>query len=303
MRDGSVIIEVGINEAVSPLVHPAVPQSPPECAADACRCADAGAAIVHWHAVGSDGSQRLADADLYGQALDDIDGRVLAYPSYPTDVADTVDERLGHCLSLRANHAMELGPVDVATVNLVLWDPATATVGPLESLGGYDVIRNSLPFVVEALRRYKEVGLVPTLAAFDVGSTRAIAALAGAGLVAQPALVKIFLWGAPAIGPEPSVEALDLHLRQLPDDLDIEWIVVPYGIADRATIEALARAALGRGGDVRIGIGDSPAAFADLTNAEVVELAVAWATEAGRDVATPDDVRARVGLAGSRAPS
>lgn len=300
MTDDAVLVEVGLNEAVSRHVHAKVPQSPAECAADARRCADAGAAIVHWHAVGPDGTARLDDADLYGEALDAMGGCVLAYPSYPTEVPDTVDARLAHCLALRARHGMELGPIDVATVNLVLWDAVSATVGPTESLGELDVIRNSVPFVTAALARYREVGLVPTLASFDVGSTRTIAALANAGLVAEPVLVKIFLWGTPAIGPEPSVEALDLHLRQLPASLDVEWILVPYNIADRSLVEELCRAALDRGGGVRLGIGDNPVAFADLDNAGVVELATAWARDAGRSVACVDDARARLGTSRRR---
>jgi uncharacterized protein (DUF849 family) len=295
MLNDAVLIEVGLNEAVHPDAHSCVPQSPVECAADARRCADAGTAVVHWHAVGSDGVARLGDTDLYAEALYGMARCVLAYPSYPTDVPDTVEGRLGHCLALRARCGMELGPIDVATVNLVIWDEASATVGPTDSLGAFDVIRNSMPFVTAALRRYRDVGLVPTLAAFDVGSTRAIAALASAGLVPEPVFVKIFLWGAPAIGPEPSVEALDLHLRQLPPAIDVEWILVPYNIADRGLVEALARAALERGGGIRLGIGDNPVAFADLDNARVVDLGVGWAHDAGRPIASVDDARMRLG--------
>jgi len=296
MKHDAAVIEIGLNEGVTSATHPHVPQLPSECAADARRCADAGAAIVHWHAVDPSGAQRLGDVDLYGSALDDIAGCVIAYPSYPVDVADTVDARLRHCLTLRRDHGLELGPLDVSTVNLVLWDPSTARVAPLEPLGGAEVIRNSLPFVTDALGRYYEVGLVPTVAAFDVGSTRTIAALIQAGLLREPALIKIFLWGSPAIGPEPSVEALELHLRQLPPHLDVEWIVVPYGIADPTQVEEIARAALERGGGVRLGIGDSPAAFPDARNAALAERAARWATEAGRPVASPGEVRERFGL-------
>jgi uncharacterized protein (DUF849 family) len=239
---------------------------------------------------------RLADAELYGAALDEIAGCVLAYPSYPVDVPDTVDARLGHCLTLRAHHGLELGPLDVSTVNLVLWDPATASLAPLTPVGGYEVIRNSLPFVAAALTRYYEVGLVPTVAAFEVGSTRTIAALIQAGLLREPALIKIFLWGNPAIGPEPSVQALDLHLRQLPKHLDLEWLVVPYGIADPTHVEEIARAALERGGGVRLGIGDNPAAFPDLPNAALVERAATWAAEAGRPLASADNLREHFGM-------
>ena len=296
VKHDAVVIEVGLNETVTPAMQPHVPQRPSECAADARRCGDAGAAIVHWHAIDASGQPRLADTALYGAALDEIAGHVLAYPSYPVDVPDTVDARLGHCLALRAQHGLELGPIDVSTVNLVVWNPATASVAPLEPLDGYEVIRNSLPFVAAALTRYDEVGLVPTAAAFDVGSARTIALLLRAGLLRAPALVKIFLWGRPAIGPEPSVEALDLHLRQLPADVEVEWLVVPYGIADPQQVEDIARAALERGGGVRLGLGDCPAAFPDIPNAALVERAARWAAEAGRPLASVDDVRERLGI-------
>jgi 3-keto-5-aminohexanoate cleavage enzyme len=298
VKHDAVVIEVSLNEAVTPAVHPHVPQSPEECAADARQAADAGAAIVHWHAVDAAGVQRLADAELYGAALDAMDGSVLAYPSYPVDVPDTVNERLGHCLTLRERHGMELGPVDIATVNFVWWD--AGVLAPLEPSPGYDVIRNSLPFVVDALGRFHAVGLVPTVAAFDVGSTRTIAALAEAGVLDQPVLVKIFLWGSPAIGPEPSEAALDLHLQQLPDHLDVEWMLVPYGISDSTEIEALCRAALNRGGGLRIGIGDNPRAFPDVGNAALAGLAARWAADAGRPVASVADVRARMNTDGRR---
>jgi hypothetical protein len=133
MEHDAVILEVGLNEAVSRDAHPHVPQSPAECAADARRCADAGAAIAHWHAVDSTGVQQLGDAGLYGAALDEMNGCILAYPSYLTTVPDTVEDRLAHCLALREHHALELGPVDVATVNLVFWDAATGVLAPLGS--------------------------------------------------------------------------------------------------------------------------------------------------------------------------
>ena len=292
MERDAVIIEVALNESVTPALHERVPQHPDQCAADARRCAEAGASIVHWHAVDADGREALGDAALYGTALDLMDGRVLAYPSYPVDVPATVSDRLRHCVELGRNHGMEIAPVDVATVNVFAFDRA----GRALARGvGDDVIANPPSFVVDALTCYRAEGLVPTVAAFDVGSTRAISALAGAGLLSEPLLLKIFLWESPLIGPRPSVEALDLHLEQLAGDIDAEWVVVTYGIADPASVEAIARAALERGGGVRIGIGDSPRAFPDATNAQLVELVGQWADEAGRPLASTDEVRQRLG--------
>ncbi len=296
MRDDAVVIEVGLNESVSPNTQPHVPQTPLACASDAQRCADAGAAIVHWHAIDEFGRPQLDDVTLYGAALDAMQGCVLAYPSYRTDVPDDVETRLSHCIALHARHGLEIAPIDIATVNVVLWDPSTRELAPTESGTGFEVIRNSLPFVTDALARYRAVGLAPTLAAFDLGATRTLALLAEAGLLPKPVLCKIFLWASPAIGPVPSIEALDLHLRQLPAKSDVEWSVVPYGFTDAALLEQLVRAGLERGGGVRVGIGDSPGAQPDLTNAELVEQVVRLAGEVGRPVASADDVRERLAM-------
>jgi uncharacterized protein (DUF849 family) len=296
MQHDAAIIEVGLNEAVTPRAHPHVPQTPAACAADARRCVSSGAAVVHWHAVDHESNQRLGDTTLYGEALDAMGDAVIAYPSYPIDVPDTVDERLGHCLALRRHHGLELGPIDVSSVNIVVADPSGRAIAPLEAAPGFEVIRNSLPFVVAALARYRAEGLVPTLGSFDPGSTRLVGALARSGLLDEPVLLKIFLWESPLIGPIPSVEALDLHLRQLPPELDVEWLVVASGFADPARVERLVRAALERGGGVRVGIGDNAGAYPELTNAQVVEVATGWVGESGRPVASVDDVRARFGL-------
>jgi 3-keto-5-aminohexanoate cleavage enzyme len=287
----AVIVEVALNEDVPPARHPYVPQRPQECADDARRCADAGAVAVHWHAIDADGVPRLGDAALYGAALDAMRGCVIACPSYPVDVPATVADRLGHCLELRARHHMEVAPLDVATVNVFATGPDGRTIARRER----EVIDNPPSFVLDALGCYRAAGLVPTLAAFDVGSTRAIAALAAAGVVAEPVLLKIFLWESPLIGPRPSVEALDLHLRQLPPHLDVEWLVVTYGMTDPAAVETIARAALERGGGVRVGIGDSPRAFPDAPNARLVETVERWARDAGRPLATAAALRGRLG--------
>ena len=98
MDRDAVIVEVALNEGVLPSSHPHVPQQPQDCAGDARRCADVGAAVVHWHAVDPEGRQRLGDAALYGAALDAMRGSVLAYPSYRVDVEDTLRKTIGQAL-------------------------------------------------------------------------------------------------------------------------------------------------------------------------------------------------------------
>ncbi len=298
MDHDAVIIEVGLNEAVMPTVNPHVPITPAECADDARRCHGAGAAVVHWHARDpATGEQRLGDVALSGEALDRMRGcDVLAYPSYPVDVPDTIDARLAHVWRLHDEHGLELAPVDIGSVTIVVWDEQHGDFAAVDTLRGLGVVHNSLPFTLDALDRAYALDMVPTLGAFDVGFTRTMSMLAEAGKLRPPVLHKVFLSGAWAVGPIPAEEALDLHLRQISDGLDVEWVVVPYAIADPAVVERLCRYALERGGGIRVGIGDAPGAFPSATNAGLVERAVRWAEEAGRPAASSTDVRHRFGL-------
>ena len=62
--------------------------------------------------------------------------------------------------------------------------------------------------------------------------------------------------------------------------------------------DALNRYAVERGGHVRTGLGDNPLLDGKvLTNAEQVERVVEMARRAGRELATPSDVRARLEVA------
>lgn len=293
MIDDRVIIEVGLNEATARAQNPHVAYSPAECAADALQCATAGAAVVHWHARDPDtGDQRLGDAGLSGEALDAMRaGGVLAYPSYPIDIPP--EERLDHVWSLHADHGLEIAPIDIGSVSVVLWDNQARDLVGLDGLRDRGVVANSLPFTVDALDRSRALGMMASLGAFDLGFTRTMVLLAEAGRVKAPVFFKIFLSGSWAVGPFASEEAIDFHLHQIPNDLDVEWVLVPYSLDDPDLIERLSRHALEKGGGIRVGIGDNPMAYPDVTNAELVEQAIGWCTDAGRVPASADDVRAR----------
>ena len=297
MERDAVILEVGLNEATMRAQNPYVPYSPRECAEDALRCGAAGATVIHWHARDPlTGEQRLADAQLYGEALERMcTGDLLAYPSYPIEPT-SLEERLGHCWVLHEKYGLALAPVDMGSVNVIVWDERMRKFLAADLPPECAVVSNPLPFILAALERTYALGMVPSLGSFDVGITRTVALVAAAGKLRPPAYLKIFLSGAWAVGPFPTEDALDFHLRQLPPELDVEWVVVPYALSDPRLVERLCRHALDLGGGIRVGIGDTPTAFPEASNAQLVERAVRWAEESGRPVARPRDVRARFGL-------
>ena len=293
----AVILEVGLNEATMRTQNPHVPYSPHECAEDALRCGAAGATVIHWHARDAlTGEQRLGDAQLYGEAFEHLrNAALLAYPSYPIEPT-SVEARLGHCWILHERYGLELAPVDMGSVNVIVWDERArnflAADLPLE----HAIVANPLPFTLAALERIYALGMVPSLGSFDVGITRTVGLAAEAGKLRSPVYLKIFLSGAWAVGPVPCEAALDFHLRQLPSDLDVEWVVVPYALSDPRLVERLCRHALGLGGGIRVGVGDNPSAYPTATNAQLVEEAVHWVAQAGRPLASSTDVRRRLGL-------
>src|SRR5436190_941137 len=157
MDRDAAIIEVSLNEAAMRVQNPHVPYSPNECADDALQCADAGAAVVHWHARDPvTGVQRLDDAALYGRGLELMrPSGVLAYPSYPPWPVGRED-RLAHVWTLRERHGLELAPLDLGSVGIVVWDERTCSFGPgLDLLREHGVVANPLPFLlVERLCRH-----------------------------------------------------------------------------------------------------------------------------------------------------
>jgi hypothetical protein len=130
-----VIIEVGLNENQTRAANRHVPYSAEQLAADARRCADAGAAIVHYHARrGPDGEPALSDPELNGAAQRAIGkaSAVIAYPSYGEEVrvlehysiGTPAPERYRHLRAgVAAGVPFEIAPVDLGALDTnAVWD-------------------------------------------------------------------------------------------------------------------------------------------------------------------------------------
>src|SRR6478736_8583655 len=122
----TVIITVRMNEASMRVANPNVPWSPEEIAADAARCVDAGAAVVHFHGRDPDNGA----ADRSPEALATTVGLVASSCGAVTycnlgagaglDLADRLAP-LGY-----DGPKPELAPVDLGSFNLDPFDRATA---------------------------------------------------------------------------------------------------------------------------------------------------------------------------------
>jgi uncharacterized protein (DUF849 family) len=289
--DGKTIIEVGLNEFTTKRQNPHVPYGPEEVAADAIACAEAGAAVVHFHARADDGSQDWAGVERYQRAMDLIatGSDVVTYPSYFGDHA--------HIWELAGRAAGGPGSV------LASYDVPQEVVGPrlwneperrFED-PPFDTVGGDAP--PDPLADMGRLGVRPTVNVFDVGEARWLTLALRAGMFPTPLYVKLFLCEQLVNGPFPDATGIDAYLSQLSSEHDLECTIVPYTMMEAGHAESVLRAALARNLNIRVGIGDSPYAHPSARNAELVERAVALVTEAGFEPASPADVRNRLGLA------
>ena len=93
-----------------------------------------------------------------------------------------------------------------------------------------------------------------------------------------------------------------MYLDLLPPGLNCQWFNTVYdGLPGEPTLRRTSMLAAATGGHIRTGIGENPMLDGKrgsdaYTNVDHVEMAVELAHHAGREVATPDEARAILGM-------
>lgn len=291
LRDhGLVAIEVGLNETAAKDRNPHIPYGADEVVPSGLACAEAGAAVIHFHARDEDGSQSWTGHDIYRAAMTgmaDAGSDVLSYPTY-------LAGDLSHLWSLvedpPSGPGLRFGPFDVVQhVKRVQWNHETQRIEAMTALGG-DYSEAADPPV---LHRFRTEGLTPSIGAFELGDVKWAVLAARSGLLPTPLCLKLFLNDSWVRGPFADVSGIDAFASQIPADVEAEVTIVPYEMADADRCWALLDTALERGFHIRVGIGDNPAAFPRATNAELVERAVELVERHGERPAAPADVLGR----------
>ncbi len=133
-------------------------------------------------------------------------------------------------------------------------------------------------------------------AIWNVGSLRLLEAFVETGVLPRTIFAELFTTEGGLIAGHPgSVAGLQALIDFVPDEIDCVWAAACYG----ANAMPLVEHAIAGGGHVAIGLGDY--AYPELaggkpTNAQVIEAVVALARRHGREIATPDEARARLAL-------
>lgn len=287
-----VIIEVALNGATPTSRNPHSPQTQAALVADAIRCIEAGASIVHTHAPDISVAGEAA-ARLYLEHFEPIHARFPEAILYPTLVfGKTIGEKTSHLEPLKRLFPLRMGFVDPGSVNLT----ATGEDGkPFPTDWAYV---NSPADVDYKFSLCKRLGLGPGMAIFEPGFLRTALAYVRAGAMPQGAFLRFYFGGESSyrgpgpidllFGMPPTKLGLDLYLEML-GDVPLPWSVAV--VSGDPFAGELARHALERGGHLRVGLEDYAGARQP-TNLELVEQAVALCRSVGRPVATAAETAA-----------
>jgi uncharacterized protein (DUF849 family) len=255
---------------------PHVPLTPQEVAADVRRCANSGASIVHIHPRDSEG-RPTQDPEVAAGFI-----RAVREAAPEVVVCITTSGRVQHELEGRVKVVELTGDAKPEMASLTLGSlnfPKQASINAPETIQGL-------------ARRMGECGVVPEWEVFDFGMLDYANYLREHGLLGGPAYVNLLLGSLGSLTASPL--NLALLVERLPQGAT--WAAAGIGRSQFA----MNRLAVAMGGGVRVGLEDNIWFNDDrtelATNARLVERLVKIARAMGREPATPDQVRTRLGI-------
>lgn len=252
--------------------------------AEARACLDAGAAIVHHHHdTRLDPAAALDALIAFGTEVHRTHPHALLYPGI-------LGGRSG------AEHTAHLEPMaDAGALDLAPVDPGAAVPYDLDSDAlpiGHGHVWNSFGTSRRVADSMRARGVPLTIGVYEPVQLRWAMACESAGRLAAGTMIKLYFGGAHSLfeigtrainfGLPPTRQALDMYLSMM-EESALPWSVGVMG--DPLLDTDVARAALERGGHLRVGIEDI-GGVTDDTNLETVHAARALAEKLGRPVAT-----------------
>ncbi|RME28547.1 MAG: 3-keto-5-aminohexanoate cleavage protein [Deltaproteobacteria bacterium] len=260
---------------------PAIPYTPEEYAAEARRAWEAGATVVHIHARRPDGTPSYS-VDDYRAISEAVKAACPVLLNFSTGAVDiSTEEKIAPVRQLRPH----IAALNMGSMNYAKFHPKKHTF-VFEF-----VFANPFSEIVELVRTMKDCGVRPEMECFDTGHVANSYPLIQMGLCPPPRQYSLILGVTGGISP--TVGNLLGMVRQLPDGS--EWQVI--GISDHQW--RLVAAAVALGGNVRVGLEDNFYVAPDRmakSNGELVEKAVRMIRDQGREPASLEQTKARLGI-------
>ena len=268
---GPLIITVAaIGAEITKEQQPNLPVTTEEVAADAAACERGGASIYHLHVRDDDGRPTM-DVARFKAAHDAITQSTDLIVQFTSGGSVGDDER------------SRAAPLELR--------PEMATLTPGTVNFGDDVFSNPAPLVRRLYTRMRSLGILPEFEIFDTGmipEAERVYADEGDGHHRH----YDFVLGVPG-GMPPWADAVPFLVAHLPEGAT--WSATGIGRAHAAVTTQAIR----RGGHVRTGFEDVlyvERGVPAQSNAQLVERVTDEARGAGREVATPEQARAILGL-------
>jgi 3-keto-5-aminohexanoate cleavage enzyme len=256
--------------------NPALPVTPDEIAEDARLCVEAGASIVHLHARDSEGApteEPEAFADIIRRIRSACDDVIVCVTTSGRRFPEF--ERRAQVLELEGDVKPEMASLTLGSLNF----PKQASINEPETIW-------------RLAERMNERGIVPELEVFDFGMADYAKFLIRHGILRPPFYANLLLGSLGTLSASPF--NLATLAASLPEGTT--WAAAGIGRYE-FWVNAMA---ITMGGHVRVGLEDN--LFMDTektvpaTNVSLVERLVRLAQAAGREVASPAEVRALIGL-------
>lgn len=260
---------------------PAIPYTPEEYAAEAKRAYDAGAAVVHIHARSPDGlpSYEVGDYRAIYEAVTAACPVIINFSTGAIEIS--TEQKTAPIRAVRP----AIGALNMGSMNYAKYH------GKKKRFVFEFVFPNPFSEIQAILEAMNEVSTKPEMECFDMGHVGNALPFIDMGLLQPPyqfSLILGVLGGIP-----PTVPNLVRMVEQLPPRSD--WEVI--GISGEQW--RLVAGAIALGGNARVGLEDNfyvaPGQMAR-SNGDLVEKAARMIRDQGREVASVDACRARLGL-------
>ena len=289
-----------------PVQTPHLPIKPQQIIDEAVRAAEAGAASVHIHARDPQTAKPTTDPEVYKEIAGGIKARsnVIVCVTTGGVTGMTAEQRVQVVPNLKP----ELATFNTGSMNFSIHPIASRYKDedykyPWEKefamgLKQY-IFSNNFADMEVFCNTMREHGTKPELEAYDVGHLYNIRYLIKQKLLDFPIWVQFVTGILGGIGS--AVEDV-LHMKHTADRLfgeeSYKWSVIGAGYPAEFNLDTMA---IIMGGNARVGLEDNifiEKGVLAKSNAELVAKVVRIAKELGREVATPDEARAILGLKG-----
>jgi 3-keto-5-aminohexanoate cleavage enzyme len=278
--------------------NPSIPITAEEQAQSALECYKAGASIVHIHVRGDDG-QNTPDLKYYNKTIKLIGEKTPMIRQIGNGIGARVIEHRYITKSGKKRMTTKIvQPTLEERLNLLNIDPEpemhTINAGSFEFRTPYggDMFMNPQEFNRKYIKRCNKKGFAIEIEVYDSSHITNVLEFVKSGLLKPPLHFSLVL------GIKGGAEATPANLIHLVDQLpkDSTWQVVTVGKFNlRTTVLAMCM-----GGNVRTGLEDTiyyQKGILAEGNAQLVKRMVRIAKEIGRDIATVDEAKRKLGIA------